>query len=250
MINSIMITGGSGKVGFQLVKYYLNKKYQVITTSRDKDNILEKLTDFSFDPSLLHIVEVDFADKHALEVIENYIIDNSISIHSIIHNARNVNYLKIQKDGTVSKFNFNGELFIGVVFPYQLSILIVKLNVGLKNIIFVSSMYGVVGPNPTLYDDFHNQSPIHYGVAKAAQIHLVKELAIRLANKIRVNCVSFGGIKGRVDDDFLARYKALNPQNRMLEEQDVLAPLNFLVSDSSENMTGQNLIIDNGWTLW
>jgi len=250
MINSLMITGGSGKVGFQLIKSYLDKKFIVITTTRNKKSLLDKLNSFLFDEKLLHIIEVDFDSEDALNVIENYLLENRLKVNTVIHNARNIEYLKINKDGSISDHNFKGELFIGVIFPYKLTMLLRKMDIDLKNVIFISSMYGVVGPNPMLYEDFNMQSPIHYGIGKAAQIHMVKELAIRMADEIRVNCVSFGGIKGRVDDEFLRRYKSLNPQNRMLEETDVVAPIDFLVQDSSANMTGQNIIIDNGWTLW
>ena len=52
-------------------------------------------------------------------------------------------------------------------------------------------MYGSVAPNPSLYDDFHSESSINYGVVKAAQIHLVKELAVRLGSNSRVNAISY-----------------------------------------------------------
>jgi len=250
MANSILITGGSGKVGFQLVQYYLKKNYVVITTTRNITNYLKQIDSVRINTTNLHLIEVDFSKKNALNIIQDFIITNNLKIETVIHNARNIDYLKLDEEGKVSTENFNNELFLGVVFPYELVMILVNLNIGLNNIIFVSSMYGVVGPNPSLYDDFHNQSPINYGVGKAAQIHMVKELAIRLAPNIRTNCISFGGIKGRVDDEFLNRYKSLNPQRHMLEENEVVAPLDFLVSDSSKNMTGQNVIIDNGWTLW
>jgi len=250
MTNSLMITGGSGKVGFQLIKNYLDKKYIVITTTRNKKSFFDKLKFFPYDEKLLHVIEVDFDAEDALTVIENYLIAENLKVNTVIHNARNIEYLKINKDGSISDDNFKGELFIGVIFPYKLTMLLNKMEVDLKNVIFISSMYGVVGPNPKLYENFDMQSPIHYGIGKAAQIHMVKELAIRMKDKIRVNCASFGGIKGRVDDAFLSRYKSLNPQNRMLEETDVIEPIDFLVQDSSANMTGQNIIIDNGWTLW
>ena len=64
-------------------------------------------------------------------------------------------------------------------------------------------MYGVVVPNRNLYKDKYKSSSIFYGISKAAQIHLTKELAVRLSqDNIRVNSVSFGGIEGRVSSNF------------------------------------------------
>lgn len=252
-MKSILITGGSGKVGFQLVKHFLKKNYQVVTTTRNKTKFQKNnLAELNKENSLnLEIIEVDFSEDNATDTITSYLKNNKIYIESIIHNARCVDYLKIEEDSSISKENFAGEFYLDVIFPYHLNLSIIKQQKGeLENIVFVSSIYGVVAPTPKLYDDFHKSSPINYGVSKAAQIHLTKELAVRLGPDIRVNCVSFGGIKGRTNEDFISRYSNMNPQNKMLEEEDVIAPIDFLISENSLNMTGQNLIIDGGWTLW
>ena len=252
-MKSVLITGGSGKVGLQLVKHFLKNNFLVVTTTRNlrkfKKNNFSKLSNNHI--SNLHLIEVDFVKKDAINKIKSYISQRNIAIDNIIHNARNLDFLKIRDDNSVSKENFEGEFFLAVIFPYNLSLNLIKQqNKPLKNIVFISSIYGIVAPTPSLYKDFHKSSPINYGVSKAAQIHLTKELSVRLAPKTRVNCVSFGGIKGSTSDEFIKRYSKLNPQNKMLDEIDVIAPIDFLISKGSENMTGQNLIIDNGWSVW
>ena len=251
-MTEILITGGSGKIGFQLVIHFLRLGYKVITTTRDKSTFFKKRTEFhktNF-KGLLEIIEVDFTSENADLEIVSYLVNKKINPQHIIHNARSLEYLKIEEDLSVSKDNFLGELFLDIVFPYRLTLKILEQTSNLVNIVFISSMYGVVAPTPSLYGDFHRSSPINYGVSKAAQIHLTKELAVRLAPRVRVNCISFGGIKGRVDNDFLERYKALNPQGKMMEESEVVSPVDFLISDNSRNMTGQNIIVDGGWTIW
>ncbi|WP_417195750.1 SDR family oxidoreductase [Bizionia sp.] len=252
-MKSILITGGSGKVGFQLVKHFLKKNFQVVTTTRNKQRFQENnLAKLNKDSLLnLSVIEVDFTQKEAIEIISNFLVNNKLVLKSIIHNARCLDFLKIKEDNSVSKENFIGEFYLDVIFPYHLNLSIIKQqNNELKNIIFVSSIYGIVAPTPSLYDDFHKSSPINYGVSKAAQIHLTKELAVRLGPDIRVNCISFGGIKGRTNEEFVEKYSNLTPLHKMLNEIDVVAPVDFLISESSSNMTGQNLIIDGGWTIW
>ena len=95
-----------------------------------------------------------------------------------------------------------------VIVPYELSTCLIELqSEDCKTITNIGSMYGVVAVNPNLYSENDQPSPIHYGVAKAACHHLTKELAIRFSeNNVRVNCVAFGGVEGRVNKDFKKRY--------------------------------------------
>jgi NAD(P)-dependent dehydrogenase (short-subunit alcohol dehydrogenase family) len=245
-MNKIFITGGSGKIGSSIIDFLLKKNELVVTTSRNINNFYKKIHKHEN----LFVIEVDFEKNDAIKKITSFLEHNKIEINCLIHNARSLDYLKIESDNTTSKNNFIGEFYMDVVFPYMLSNSLVKNFISLNNIIFISSIYGVVAPNRELYDDLNNSLPINYGVCKSSQIHLSKEMAVRLGPSIRVNTISYGGVKGRVDKKFISKYKKLNIQNKMLEDYDVNEPIYFLISKGSENMTGQNLIIDNGWTVW
>jgi NAD(P)-dependent dehydrogenase (short-subunit alcohol dehydrogenase family) len=251
-MKTILITGGSGRIGFQFLKHFLGNESEVIITTTNKERFLDsKQKELSvLNCDFLKIIEVDFNEESSENKITKFLKDNNIKVTDIIHNARSIDFLKIENDKTTSKENFLGEFYLDVAFPYKLSMEILNtIPNNLENIIFISSMYGVVAPTPSLYDDFEKSSPIQYGVAKAAQIHLVKEMAVRLGPEIRVNCISFGGVKGRTDIKFEQRYKKLNPLNKMLNVEDVVGPIDFLISKSSQNMTGHNLKVDGGWTL-
>ena len=183
-MKNILITGGSGKVGFQLVKHFLEKEFTVITTTTNKERFFnskqKELGDYNLDT--LNVIEVDFNTEDAVNIIIEYLKSRNLLLTDIIHNARSLNFLKMEEDKTISSENFSGEFYMDVVFPYQLSMAVKnQMTHKLENIVFISSMYGVVAPTPALYDDFENSSAIHYGVSKAAQIHLTKELAVRLA---------------------------------------------------------------------
>ena len=136
--------------------------------------------------------------------------------------------------------------------PYELSMELFNTQPNeLRTITNIGSQYGVVAANPALYEDYPKQSPIQYSVAKAALIHLTKELAVRFSDfDIRVNCIAYGGVSGRVDDSFEARYAKLTPSGRMLSESDLVGPLDFLVSESCKAINGQTIQADGGWTLW
>ena len=139
---------------------------------------------------------------------------------------------------------------MSVYLSYFLSTKLNRKN--LSSVVNISSMYGIVAPNKSLYVNKYKSSPIFYGVSKAAQIHLSKELAVRLAKyNIRVNSVSFGGVEGRVDQKFKKKYKILCPLGRMLKSNEIFEPIWFLSNNElSSGATGHNLIIDGGWTIW
>ncbi len=254
-LKTIVITGGTGLVGKQLVLRLLKKGHRIIITTRNKDKRKQLIKELDLDglENNLLLLEVDFLKNTYVENFIDFFKKEKIYPEVIIYNARSLDMLAIGEDGTSSIENIMGEFKLGVAIPYELTMNILKSDFGkaLKNIIFVSSIYGVVAPTPYLYDDFAQQSPIQYGISKASQIHLTKELAVRLSDKnIRVNSVSFGGVKGRTPDEFIKKYSSLNPQNRMLEPVEVANPVEFLVSDGSIGMTGHNLIYDSGWTIW
>lgn len=248
----ILITGGTGKVGSHLVAHFLKNSWIVLSTTRNKENFNEVVEKHSLEAheDNFFIIELDFKNDNAIQDLEEYLVEHNLRPNVVVHNARSLEYSKINARGRAEVEDLQMEYYMAVTFPYLLTYSLVDLG-ELKNVVYISSMYGVVAPTPKLYEDFESSSPVQYGVAKAAQIHLVKELAIRLAkNNIRVNCVSFGGIKGRTSEEFKKRYQELTPLGKMLEETEVVGPVDFLVSEKSKNMTGQNIIVDGGWTVW
>ncbi len=255
MKNTILITGGTGLIGKQMISHFLKNDYIVVTTTRNKANIPKILKELKLTAyqENLKVLEIDFLEENCVSKFISFLENENLHPNTIIHNARSIETLKIEEDGYSSSKNLMLEYKIGVVIPYELTTEIIKSKIGenLNNVIFISSIYGVVAPTPSLYDNFEHSSAIQYGLTKSAQIHLTKELAVRLSkDKIRVNCVSFGGIKGRANDEFIKKYESLNPQQKMMENHEVIAPINFLVTESSIGMTGHNLIYDSGWTIW
>lgn len=244
----ILITGGTGNIGSRLVHDMLNDGHFVYFTTRSIESGKKLIKSKGFDQHRCKPIEVDFFDEFAIKQIIDHLPDLP---DCIIHNARSLDTLKINERNQIEEKQFQDEFFIGITFPYLLTNAIIDRGNALKDILFISSMYGSVAPSPSLYNDFHKQSPINYGVVKAAQIHLVKEFAVRLApSKIRVNAISYGGVEGRVDDDFKKRYSKLVPTGRMLNHDDLYPPIKYFLGNPKLNVTGENLKVDGGWTIW
>ena len=251
---TVFLTGGTGSSGSELVTRLIEDGYRVVTTSRS-DITAEKLADrLNIKPELnqLLLFQVDFEDEDASDRMIAFLEQYRICPHSLINNARNPEYLKLGESGRPSRSNWLGEYFLDVVVAYELAMnLAFPNNSQLETIVNISSIYGLVAPKPELYDNFVKESPINYGTAKAALIHLTKELAVRLAElDIRVNTISYGGVEGRADEAFIERYDSFCPAGGMLKREDVYGAVAFLISEASRRMTGQNLVVDGGWTVW
>jgi len=93
-------------------------------------------------------------------------------------------------------------------------------------------------------------NPAAYSASKGGLIQLTRWLATTIAPDIRVNCISPGGVWRNQPDEFVKRYEAKTPLRRMATEEDLKGIIAYLASDLSTYVTGQNIVVDGGWTAW
>jgi gluconate 5-dehydrogenase len=120
------------------------------------------------------------------------------------------------------------------------------------SIVLLGSMYGVVGSYPEAYADVTSASPVAYHTLKGGIVHMTRHLAVYWApDNVRVNCLSPGPFpRATAPAGMVERLREKSPLRRMGAPHELKGALIFLASDASSYVTGQNLIVDGGWTAW
>ncbi|MBK30341.1 MAG: short-chain dehydrogenase [Euryarchaeota archaeon] len=124
------------------------------------------------------------------------------------------------------------------------------------SILQTASIYGIVGPDFGIYEGSEYlgheiSTPPAYSASKAGVIGLTKYLATYWSGKgIRVNALVPGGVESGQNENFQKRYGARTPLGRMADRDEIVGAVIFAASDASKYMSGQNLIVDGGWTAW
>lgn len=123
---------------------------------------------------------------------------------------------------------------------------------GKGSIINIGSMYGLVGSYPDAYAGITMASPVAYHALKGGILSMTRHLAVYwVGDNVRVNCLTPGPFPATgVSQELKERLSSKSPMKRMGRPDELKGALVFLASDASSYMTGQNLIIDGGWTAW
>jgi NAD(P)-dependent dehydrogenase (short-subunit alcohol dehydrogenase family) len=121
---------------------------------------------------------------------------------------------------------------------------------GHGNIINIGSIYGLYGPDWSLYENTAMANPAAYSASKGGLLQLTRWLATTLGPDVRVNSISPGGIARGQPAVFVERYEARTPLKRMATEDDFRGAVAYLASDLSAYVTGHNLSVDGGWGAW
>lgn len=249
--NVIVVTGGAGLIGKEICRAIVNEGGipVVADMGNHANDFTKQLIEEGYSADYY---KLDITSKQSIEECITYVYGKYGKIDAVINNAypKNKNYGRHFFDVEYADFCDNVNMNIGGYF--LVSQLFSKFFVEQQrgNIINMSSIYGVVAPRFEIYDGTHMSNPVEYAVIKSGLIHLTKYMAKYLKGKnIRVNAVSLGGILDGQPESFLAKYKEYCLNKGMLNPKDITGTIVFLLSDESTYINGQNIAIDDGFTL-
>lgn len=252
-----LITGGSGHVGQAAAETLLELGADVILLDRHKEALDEVHQSTFQKSSRIHTVVCDLADQKAIEMaVKNVAEISKGKLNILINNAAFVGTDKLT--GWCVPFEkqsidtFNDCLNVNLTAPFLLSQLAYKLmknqDKGVRSIINISSIYGVVGPQMDLYAGTEMGNPAAYAASKAGLMQLTRWMTPNVAPCVRVNNIVLGGIERGQPESFLEKYNSKVPLKRMAKEEDIKGAIAFLSTELSNYMTGQSLFLDGGWT--
>ncbi|WP_406611047.1 oxidoreductase [Agarivorans sp. JK6] len=248
---TFMVAGAGGLLGSHIVKGAMEQKAHIIAVDTNLESMSERLEKLGIDTNseLLNLRFLDITDQGS--VVEAF--KNFGDLHGAVNATypRSSSYGKHFFDVSYASFNENVSLHLGSAFLFaQQCAAYFKTKKKPFSLVNISSIYGVVAPQFDVYDNTSMTMPVEYAAIKSAIQHLSKYIAAYIGDsRFRVNCVSPGGIFDNQPTDFIAAYKLKTNGNGMLNVEEVVGSVMFLLSNQSNFVTGQNLIVDDGFSL-
>jgi NAD(P)-dependent dehydrogenase (short-subunit alcohol dehydrogenase family) len=252
----VLVTGGAGLLGKEFVRSIVKNGGRAIVADTNEAAGLELvetlLKDKELDASVATFLKLDITSKESICGGLSKVEKTFGQLDAVVNNAypRNARFGRKFFDVEYADFCENLNLNLGGYFlmSQQASLLFKKQGFG--NIVNISSIYGVMAPKFEIYEGTDMTTPVEYAAIKSALIHLTKYMAKYLkGSNIRVNCISPGGVLNRQPPVFLEAYRKQSLNKGMLAPQDLAGTLLFLLSDHSMSINGQNIVVDDGFSL-
>ncbi len=245
----IVVTGGAGLLGDYFVRDIAKKDGIVIVADINLEgakSVAEKCA------GQVEAVYLDITNKDSIKIVIDALMTKYGHIDALVNNAypRSRNFGKKLEDVNYYDFCENINMHLGGYFIVSQQFCLAFKKQGYGNIINMSSIYGSMTPRFGIYDGTTMTMPVEYAAIKAAIEQLTRYYAQYYKGMgIRVNSLSPGGIIADQPEDFIKAYKKHCASKGMLDANDIVGGLIFLLSDESRFVTGQNLVIDDGFSL-
>lgn len=236
----IIVTGGNGLIGKAIVDEIILEGGFCVNFDINQDTTND-----------LSNVYCDITNEDSIRNAISLVIEKYNRIDGLVNNAypRTQDWGNKFEDIELASWRQNVDWQMNSYFfmSQQVAIQMFKQQSG--SIVNIASIYGVVAPDFSIYEGTNMTVPAAYSAIKGGLVNLTRYMASYLGPKgINVNSVSPGGIYNSQNKIFVSNYEKKVPMQRMASSEDISPTVAFLLSDKSSYITGQNIIIDGGWT--
>mgnify|MGYP002856324444 CR=1 FL=1 len=246
-----LVTAGSGpQFGSSLTEGLAEAGATVISASRSLERNQEfakRLCDAGYD---VRAAQVDITDVGSINALRDEVLAEHGRLDVLVNSA-------LARDGHAGAFDEQTPEVIAEsaagdfagLFAICQAFLPGMAEQGRGSIVNISSIYGVVANDPTIYLGTDMKQPATYTFVKAGMINFTRYLANYYGKQgVRANCISPGGYFNNQPEEFVDEYTKRVPVGRMLDNEDIKGAVVYLASDASEYINGHNLLVDGGWT--
>ncbi|HNR67678.1 MAG TPA: SDR family oxidoreductase [bacterium] len=242
----VLVTGGAGRYGRPIVEALAEADATVITASRNLESGEKVAAEFCQRRLDVMAMRVDQGDHDSVVQLKKAIGDRLGRLDVLINNA--VARPMKGYDSPLSEWEESMRINATGLFDITREMAELIAEGGGGAIINIASMMGMFGPDLSNYEGTKIGIPMpDYFFHKGGMITLTRYLARVLADrKIRVNCISPGGLYAGQEERFVANYSRKVPVGRMAEHDDIKGLVVFLASPASAYINGENILIDGG----
>lgn len=236
--------GGGGLLGSEFVRACAEEGARVVSAD---------VKESSFLPEGVAFIKCDATSEEEVKALADKVREQFGRADVVINATypKTANYGKKFEDGDLDEMLENTTMHIKTCMTVVRGFLPLLKGQKSGSLVFLGSIYGVAAPRLEIYEGTNMTTPAEYAAAKGGTLSLVRYFAALLgSHNVRVNAVSPGGIMGNYPQSFIDAYsRRLFLGKGLLSPKHISGAVVFLASDASEMMTGQNLLIDGGWTL-
>ena len=238
--NVIIVTGGNGLLGREMVQDLSNKGAIAICADISVETDHEN-----------HLLHADLSSKEGIKSAIDTVMGHYHRIDGLVNNAypRTKDWGADFEDMTEDSLNQNVNWQMNSYILFCQQVIKHMRAQGEGAIVNIASIYGVVGNDFSIYEGTEMKPPAPYTAIKGGLINFTRFLASKYGKEgIRANVVSPGGIFDHQPKQFVEAYENKVPMKRMGNPDDIAPAVSFLLSKEAKYITGQNLVVDGGWT--